>query len=334
LQLNQLVKHSFVDQNAFEEMRKAETMVTAEQPSPVSVLDAAFYRDDPPSPVKKKPDISKYLGKQQRLNHGKSKFIYQFQVTCITSHTHVSIIKLIQRRILRYILVFIKFSAVGEAQSTDDDSEENSVDILQDIDWIEEKFIFNTTKHPDHKYITEILLASGLLSGHSSSQIFHSPGQLINPKLFYALEQVKTKRHFIEDNAKKVARFKKSEQMQRKLIFDVVNDILVQKLILVSSSALGCQPNGFAGTTPKGQQLLDELCTEIEQLQPKNGVSLGGEDENLKHQHAIWSNCCTEIPNIVLDIERLIFKDLITEVVRGEVASHSGTHCRQLVFLK
>ncbi|KAK7374628.1 hypothetical protein VNO80_08065 [Phaseolus coccineus] len=270
--------------NAFEELRKAETMVTAEQPSPVSVLDAAFYRDDPPSPVKKKPDISKYL---------------------------------------------------GEAQSTDDDSEENSVDILQDIDWIEEKFIFNNTKHPDHKYITEILLASGLLSGHSSSQIFHSPGHLINPKLFFALEQVKTKRDFdIEDYAKKVARFRNPEQMQRKLIFDVVNDILVQKLILVSSSALGCQPNGFAGTTSKGQQLLDELCTEIEQLQPKNGVSLGGEDENLKHQHAIWSNCCTEIPNIVLDIERLIFKDLITEVVRGEVANHSGTHCRQLVFLK
>jgi len=231
-------------------------------------------------------------------------------------------------------LVYFKFSAVGEAQSTDDDSEENSVEILQDIDWIEEKFIFSNTKHPDHKYISEILLASGLLSGHTSSQIFHSPGHLINPKLFFALEQVKTKRHFnIEDNAKKVARFKNPEQMQRKLIFDVVNDILVQKLILDNSSALWCQPNGFTG--PKGKQLLDELCTEIEQLQPQNGnVSLAREDENLKPQHAIWSNCCTEIPNIVLDIERLIFKDLITEVVRGEVAHHSGTHCRQLVFFK
>ena len=43
-------------------------MITAEQPSPVSVLDAAFYKDDPPSPVKNKSDISKNLGKQQRLN--------------------------------------------------------------------------------------------------------------------------------------------------------------------------------------------------------------------------------------------------------------------------
>lgn len=235
-------------------------------------------------------------------------------------------------------MVFFKCSAVGEAQSTDGDSEENSMDILQEIDWIEEKLInFNNSKHPDHKYITEILLASGLLSGHSSSQIFHSPGHLINPKLFFALEKVKTeKRHFnIDANAKKIARLKNPEQMQRKLIFDVVNDILVQKLILDSSSALWCQPSEFAGTRPKGQQLLDELCTEIDQLQPQNGnVSLANEDENLKHHHAIWTNCCTEIPNVVLDIERLIFKDLITEVVRGEVANHTGTHCRQLVFFK
>lgn len=61
-------------QNAFEELRKesckAEKIVTAEQPSPVSVLDAAFYRDDPPSPVKKKLNISKNLGKQHRLHCG------------------------------------------------------------------------------------------------------------------------------------------------------------------------------------------------------------------------------------------------------------------------
>lgn len=269
--------------NTFEELRKelskAETVVTAEQPSPVSVLDAAFYREDPPSPVKKKSDISKNL---------------------------------------------------GEVLSTDDDSEENSVDILQEIDWIDEKFIkFNSIKDPDHKYISEILLASGLLSGHSSSQIFHSPGHMINPKIFFALEQMKTKRHFnIEDIAKKIPSFMNPEQMQRKLIFDVVNDILVQKLILDISSALWCQPNELAGTTPKGQQILNELCTEIDQLQPQNrNVSMVHEDKNLKHHH-------DEIPNIVLDIERLIFKDLVSEVVRGEVAKNPGTHCRQLVFTK
>lgn len=54
----------------------AEKIVTAEQPSPVSVLDAAFYKEDPPSPIKRKLEISKDLGilhssflsKQHRLN--------------------------------------------------------------------------------------------------------------------------------------------------------------------------------------------------------------------------------------------------------------------------
>lgn len=54
------------DQNAEQDLSKesfmVETMVTAEQPSPVSVLDASFYREDPPSPVKRKSDISKDLG--------------------------------------------------------------------------------------------------------------------------------------------------------------------------------------------------------------------------------------------------------------------------------
>ena len=174
------------------------------------------------------------------------------------------ITKIIQERILSYILIIFKFSATGEVLSADDDSEENSVDralsntianfstrssdrdlntqnlvqILQEIDWIDEKFIsFSDSKDPNHKYIAQILLASGLLSGPTSSQISHSPGHLINPKLFFALEQMKTnKRDFnIEGSVKKIGRVINPGQMQRKLIFDVVNDILVQKLILESS---------------------------------------------------------------------------------------------------
>lgn len=39
-----------------------ETTVIAEQPSPVSVLDATFYREDPPSPINRKSEISKDSG--------------------------------------------------------------------------------------------------------------------------------------------------------------------------------------------------------------------------------------------------------------------------------
>jgi hypothetical protein len=50
------------EKDSSKESFMAETIVTAEQPSPVSVLDAAFYREDPPSPVKRKTSISKDLG--------------------------------------------------------------------------------------------------------------------------------------------------------------------------------------------------------------------------------------------------------------------------------
>ncbi|KAI5432275.1 hypothetical protein KIW84_036137 [Lathyrus oleraceus] len=70
----------------FEELRnessKADKTVTAEQPSPVSVLDAAFYKEDPPSPVNKISNISRKLGKQLRSNfvhqsHLKSRLVHE-----------------------------------------------------------------------------------------------------------------------------------------------------------------------------------------------------------------------------------------------------------------
>ncbi|GAU19879.1 hypothetical protein TSUD_171050 [Trifolium subterraneum] len=253
--------------NAFEEVSQesseADKIVTAEQPSPVSVLDAAFYKEDPPSPVKKQSSVSKYL---------------------------------------------------GQALSTDASDENTVAQILQEIDWIDEELIdFDNIKNPDHKYISQILTASGLVSDRNSNQLLHSPGHMTNPKLFFALEQMKTtKTHFnIKDDAKKISR-DSLEKMQRKLIFDVVDDILVNKLIYDNYSR-----------KLKGKRLFEELCTEIDELQPQNrNVSNVHEDENLisllcrdlKDHNPIWTNSCSEKPNIVLDIERSIFKDLITEV--------------------
>ena len=281
--------------------------------------------------------------------------------------------KITQERSLGYILTLLVYIATDEALNTYDSMEDisdltlssntteaefsngtsdndfqtqNLVQILQQVDYNDEKFTnFRGSKDADHKYISEILVASGLLSSHSSSQVVHSPGHPIDPKLFLALEQIKTNKvHFnIEHNARKIVRMNNPEEMQRKLIFDVVNDILLQKLTLESSSTRWCLSNQPADCKLNGQQLLDELCTEIDQLQRKNrNVGPANEDESLTsllwgdlmHHPTTWTECNHEIPNIVLNIERSIFKDLITEVVRGEVANHPGEHCRQLLFPK
>ncbi|CAJ1947132.1 unnamed protein product [Sphenostylis stenocarpa] len=312
--------------NAAKEFSKesfmAEKIVIAEQPSPVSVLDPAFYSEEPPSPVKKKSDISKDL--DDALN--------TYDITEENSED----------------LPLSSNTAKANFSSGFSDTDlrtQNLVQILHQIDSNDERFTnFRDYKDPPHKYILEILLASGLLSSPSSCYVFHSSSHPINPKLFIALEQIKTnKKCFnIEYNGKKIAGLNSPEQLQRKLIFDVVNDILSQKIILESSTQW-CQSNQPVSRKLRGQLLLDELCTEIDKLQHKNrNVHLVNVDENmtsilweeLMHCPTIYADNYMEIPNVVLDIERLIFKDLITEVVRSELASHSGKHCRQLLFSK
>ncbi|XP_014516299.1 protein LONGIFOLIA 1 isoform X1 [Vigna radiata var. radiata] len=306
-----------IDQsNATKDLSKesfqVEKIITAEQPSPVSVLDASFYNEEPPSPVKKKSDITRDLDDT----------LYD------SSEENSEDLPLLS----------------NNAKANFSSRTQNLVQILHQIDSNDERFTnFRDYNDPDHKYISEILLASGLLSSPSSSYDFHSSSHPINPKLFLALEQIKTNKNCfnIEYNAKKIAGLSSPQKMQRKLIFDVVSDILAQKLILESSTPW-CQSNQPISRKIRGKLLLDELCTEIDKLQPKNrNEKLINEDENmtslvweeLMHYPSIYTNSYMEIPNVVLDVERLIFKDLITEVVRSELPNHAK-HCRQQLFSK
>ncbi|GAU29175.1 hypothetical protein TSUD_275940, partial [Trifolium subterraneum] len=288
------------EKDSSKESFMAETIVTAEQPSPVSVLDAAFYREDPPSPVKRKTNISKDL--DEVLN------------TYDTSEEDSEDTK-------------VNFS---NGTSDIDLITHNLVQILQQFEHSDdERFTsFSDHKDPDHKYISEILLASRLLASPRSSQALHSSGYPINPMLFLALEKIKTNK--MHDN---IANTNNHEKMQRKLIFDVVNEMLFQKLISESSY----KPYQQKGTKPEGQHLLDMLCTEIDKLQRKNkNVSVANEDEYLISvllddlvQNPTNTECYNEIPNVVLDIERLIFKDLITEIETAATEYRVGILAKQ-----
>ncbi|KAI4352446.1 hypothetical protein L6164_006696 [Bauhinia variegata] len=300
------------------------TLVMSEQPSPVSVLDTAFYRDDPPSPVKKRIYSSKNSDEALNIDE-RDENSAGFPHLANTTNAQFS----------------------NEANDRDLNTK-HLIQMLGHIDCPHEEPInLNGThwhmKDPDHKYIAKILLASGLLGGTCSSQTIHSPGHPINPRLFLALEQIKTTKGVsgIEDSAKLMVKTSNPQKMRRKLIFDVVNDVLVQKLALETSSSQWFQPNKLTGRKPEGQQLLNEICSEIDQLQRNDkNASLADEDMNLTRllqgdpilHPTIWTECYSEIPDTVLDIERLIFKDLITETVRDEAANHRGRHCRKQLF--
>ncbi|KAG5027918.1 hypothetical protein JHK87_011432 [Glycine soja] len=189
--------------------------------------------------------------------------------------------------------------------------------------------------NPDHRYIAEILLASGLLLRALSSELLtfqhHSSGHPINPELFLVLEQTKLSSLLSKDESSfgKVAYMRlNTEKWHRKLIFDAVNEILGEKLGSFVEPCL--KPNGLATKFVSAQKLLKELCFEVQKLQyVKPDCSLEDEGDGLKSMlredvmcHSEnWTGFPGELPGVVLDVERLIFKDLIDEFVIDEMAS-------------
>lgn len=192
--------------------------------------------------------------------------------------------------------------------------------------------------NPDHRYVSEILLASGLLLRDLGSSLttfqLHPSGHPINPELFFVLEQTNANAlHSREESTPvKVSHPKTNpEKIHRKLIFDAVNEILVGKLAsLGASREPWLKTNKLASKTLSAQKLLKELCSEVEQLQAKKSeCSLDDEDDNLKsilwedvtHRSGGWTDFNNEISVVVLDVERLLFKDLVDEIVIGEASN-------------
>lgn len=199
--------------------------------------------------------------------------------------------------------------------------------------------------NPDHRYTCEILLASGLLlrdlgSGFSTFQL-HPSGHPINPELFFVLEQTKASSLQPKDECSPEKVFPEKcegEKFQRKLIFDAVNEILASKLSLICVSPESwLLPCKLAKKSLNSQKLLRELCFEIDQFQAKGFYSFEGEDDGLKsilqedviHRSGTWTDFKGEISGAVLDVERSVFKDLIDEIVMGEVANLRARQSRR-----
>ncbi|KAL7616364.1 hypothetical protein Lser_V15G00565 [Lactuca serriola] len=159
--------------------------------------------------------------------------------------------------------------------------------------------------NPNDRYISEIMLASGLLLRDLESFEFHSSGHPINPALFLVLERTKF------GNLQK-------EKFHRKLIFDAVNEILVEKLNSVS----------LIDQNPR--ELLREVCLEIEEMQvEKKGerCDVGEEEEeagdefkrilreDVVRRPENWRGFYGGCPVVVMEVEWLIFRDLVNELV-------------------
>ncbi|KAK2989340.1 hypothetical protein RJ640_015051 [Escallonia rubra] len=311
--------------------------VVPEYRSPVSVLDGAVYIDDAPSPVKQIPKTLKGDGNWNCLVNSKEEQ-WSPEDDLISNSTGSALTSEISRKKLQNIEHLVQ--KLRRLNSSHDEARTDYIASLCE----------NT--NPDHRYISEILLASGLLLRDLGSSLtafhFHPSGHPINPELFLVLEQTKASTLLKDEfsTGKDVQLKHDKGKCHRKLIFDAVNEILVKKL-----ASLGHPPDPWlsrdklAKKSMNAQKLLRELCWEIEQLQVKKPkCSEVDEDDGFKsilwedvmHRSESWTDFRGEISGMVLDVERLIFKDLVGEIVTGEAAglrAKPGRHCRQL-FVK
>lgn len=207
---------------------------------------------------------------------------------------------------------------------------------------------FYNSTNADHLYISQILFASGFWKdfepGFTAIHL-HPTGNPININVFLALEEAMagTTNFNKKHSGKKRVQSEPHAKTQRKLIFDVVNEILEHKMLLENSSKQWLSTNMLAGKIPRRKQLLEELCSEVDRLQHNNSnCNLDDENDSFRsilwadliHQSTHWTAFHDEIPGLVLDVERLIFKDLINEVVTGQAIGQQtqfAGHCRQII---
>ncbi|RCV10854.1 hypothetical protein SEVIR_2G147900v4 [Setaria viridis] len=188
------------------------------------------------------------------------------------------------------------------------------------------------TESPDHRYVSEILLASGLLmkdlgSGHAGLQL-HPSGYPINPDLFHVLEQRKAGWVSKPDGIHQSRVKCDPKRAHRKLMFDSVNEILLQKFekeTAVYSASSFTRAKDLPAKTLSGQQLVKFVSSGIEDLEMEQSRICQKEgsvipDAEILERLQGWTSFCRELPGLVLEIERSVFKELVDEVVHGESA--------------
>ncbi|CAH2036965.1 unnamed protein product [Thlaspi arvense] len=274
---------------------------SSEHPSPVSVLSASIYREIKPSPVNVQASGN---CEEDQWNPA-----YSF------SETTTSFSPEINRKKLQNVEHLVQ--KLKRLNSSHDEASQDYIASLCE----------NNDPNTDHRYISEILLASGLLLRDLGSELttfqLHPSGHPINPELFLVLEQTKG------------SSSSSNEKLNRKLVFDAVNERLVKKLAFVEGSADPWMKSAKAKKRVlSAQQLLKELCSEIETVQNQakkrsDDLLLFEEqeedfvkcmlDEDMAIRSGKWTEFDDVIPSLVLHLERLIFKDLVSEIVHGEI---------------
>lgn len=127
--------------------------------------------------------------------------------------------------------------------------------------------------------------------------------------------------------------FRKEDKSCRRLTFDAVNEILAGKL-----ASTGILRDKLVKETLTAQNLLKELCCEIELLEAKAKNSRGDSDveedgclrsilrEDVMRSKEQWVGSCGETYDLVRELEQMILEGLLDEIEVGrKVSSRTGS---------
>ncbi|KAL6596936.1 hypothetical protein ACP70R_047070 [Stipagrostis hirtigluma subsp. patula] len=281
-----------------------------ERPSPVSVLDSSFDQEDL-FPTSKTPNS--FIVDDER---------HTPEEPCKPSDTRSTKLTT-QSKNSKLANVASLLEKLQQLSVNKDDDDAPPVDHIA---------FLCETESPNHRYVSEILLASGLLMKDLGSGLtglhLHSSGYPINPDLFHVLEQRKAGWVTNPEGIHQSRSGAKSDpkRAHRKLMFDTVNELLIQKFeketAVFSLSSSTCAKDQSEKVL-SGQQLVKFLSSgignlEMEQSRICQKDSSVIPDAEILHRLQGWTGFSRELQGMVLEIERSIFKELVDEVVRGE----------------
>lgn len=279
-----------------------------EHSSPISVLDASTVNEDAQSPLKRmthalRDDENRKIDDCDSEDQWNTDYNFQSNNTGSGRHSKMSCEKLQSINNL-----------IQKLQSLNSSHDEAGTDYIASL---------CENPIPDHRYISEILLASGLLLRVHGSSIAtfqpHSSDNPINPELFFVLEQTAA-------NSLPSKQQPKPELIQakvrRRLIFDGVNEILVGKLASkVSPPEPWPESPKLSRKELSAQEFLRELCLEFEQLEVKGSEADEEHDEAWRIMHEVvisepesWKKFRVEVPAVASAVEGLIFGDIVDEI--------------------
>ncbi|KAL5198978.1 hypothetical protein ABZP36_002490 [Zizania latifolia] len=314
----QKVKTSYDANKNLPSMDPAATI--PERPSPVSVLDSSFDQDD--FFHTSKVSNSSTVDDEHHPSSSEPSKPFDMKSTKLTTQPKNS-------KLANIASLLQKLQQLSVSK---DDVEASPVDHIA---------FLCETQSPDHRYVSEILLASGLLmkdlgsgqTGLSEMQL-HTSGYLINPDLFLVLEQRKSgwiSKTEGMHQSRSTTRPDDPKRARRKLMFDAVNELLLQKFEKETTVHSASSLTGGRDPLSSGQQLVKTICSGIECLETERS-RMCQEDSSVIPDAEIlqrlegWSPSFSrrELPAMVLEIERSIFKELVDEVVHGHGESADG----------